>query len=222
MLSILLNIVNYDVRLYARKGGELLAILGFFLISISLFPFALGAGNPQLPVLAPAFICIIALLASLLSIPQIFHRDHADGTLEQIRLSALSLEWCALAKIFANWIGCQLPLLIIAPTGGMMMGMESEQGARMTLALLLATPTLSAIGALGSALTLNANNKSSILAVVILPLYIPVLIFASSLAASAADKTALTSTEGLALAGILLATLPLSCWASAAIVRIQD
>lgn len=222
MISILLNIVNYDVRLYARKGGELLAILGFFLISISLFPFALGAGNPQLPMLAPAFICIIALLASLLSIPQIFHRDHADGTLEQIRLSALSFEWCALAKIAANWIGCQLPLILIAPIGGMMMGMESEQGARLTLALLLATPTLSCIGALGSALTLNASNRSGILAVVILPLYIPVLIFASSLAAKAPAESAMTTAEGMMLVGMLLAALPLSCWASSAIVRIQD
>lgn len=222
MINLLLNIINYDVRLYARKGGELLAILGFFLISISLFPFALGSGNPQLAALAPAFICILALLASLLSIPQIFHRDHADGTLDQIRLSALSLEWCALAKITANWMGCQLPLIFIAPIGGLMLGMESEQGARLTLTLLLATPTLSCIGSLGSALTLNASNRNGILAVIILPLYIPVLIFASSLAASATDQSAFTSTEGTALVGMLLAALPLSCWASAAIVRMQD
>lgn len=222
MISLVLNIVNYDVRLYARKGGELLGIVGFFLISTSLFAFAMGAGNPQLASLAPAFICILALLSSLLSIPQIFHRDHADGTLDQIRISALALEWCALAKIGANWMGCQLPLVIIAPIGGLMLGVENEQAARLALTLLLATPILSCIGGLGSALTLAATNRSGILAVIVLPLYIPVLIFAASLAGTAPEEGAISSAPGLALIGILLAAIPLSSWASAAIIRIQD
>jgi len=103
-----------------------------------------------------------------------------------------------------------------------MLGMGDEQSARLALALLLATPILSCIGALGSALTLAAANRSGILAIIVLPLYIPVLIFAASLASSAPEQGAFTSTAGLVLIGMLHAAIPLSSWASAAIIRLQD
>lgn len=218
----LLNIINYDVKLYARKSGELATILGFSLISSALFPFALGAGHPLLSGAAPAFIWIIALLASLMSIPNIFQRDQQDGTLDQIRLSGIVMEWCVLAKSTANWIGCQLPLIFLSPLLGIMLGMGQEQAARLVLSLLIATPILSCIGALGSALTLYASNKSSVLAVIVLPLYIPVLIFATHLAQSNPQVSAFSLNEFYLLLGLLLASLPLSCWASSAIIRLQD
>lgn len=221
MLSALLNIINYDVKLYARKGGELATLLGFVVIAAALFPFALGAGADYAPI-APAYIWIIALLASLLSIPHIFHRDQADGTLDQLRLSGLTLEWCVLAKCLANWVGCQLPLILLSPLVGLMLGMEEGQTARLMLSLLITTPLLCCIGALGSALTLHASNKSSILAVIVLPLYIPALIFATSLAQSDPATSALALPQTLGLLGLLLAALPISCWAAAGILRLQD
>lgn len=222
LLSRMGHIINHDIKLYARKGGELVTILGFFAIALTLFPFALGAGNPQVAEFAPAFIWIVALLASLLSLPAIFHRDMADGALDQLRLSGIAMEWCVLAKCTANWVACQLPLIFISPLFALMLGMEEGGASRLMLTLLIGTPVLSAIGALGGALTLHAANKSGVLAVLVLPLYIPTLIFATILAMGDTAVPLLEYAEALMLFGILLAALPLCCWAAAAIIRLQD
>lgn len=222
LLKPLANIVNHDVKLYVRKGGELVSILGFFAISLTLFPLAFGAENPLLQQYAPALIWIVALLSSLLSLPAIFHRDAQDGSLDQLRLSGVSLEWCVLGKCAANWFSCQLPLVLLSPLFAMLLGLSSEQGARLMLSLLIGTPVLSLIGALGSALTLHAHNKSGVLAVLVLPLYIPVLIFASLLAMTDPAKPALEFNETYIATALLLASLPLCCWAGAWLIRIQD
>lgn len=222
LLSALGNIVNHDIKLYARKGGELTTILGFFFIALTLFPFALGAGNPHVAEFAPAFVWIVALLASLLSLPAIFHRDAADGALDQLRLCGVALEWCVLAKCTANWVACQLPLVFVSPLIGMMLGLGDEQAARLTMSLLVGTPIVSCIGALGGALTLHAANRSGVLAVIVLPLYIPVLIFATIVAMTDADKSMTEGAEIYLLSGILMAAVPLCCWACAAIIRLQD
>lgn len=216
------NIVNYEIKLYARKGGELATVIGFFLIALTLFPFALGAGNPDTARYAPAFIWVVALLASLLSLPAMFHRDMADGSLDQLRLSPVALEWCVLAKCSANWIACQLPLIFISPLVGVMLGMGEEQGGRLMASLLLGTPLLCCIGALGGALTLHAANKSGVLAVLVLPLYVPVLIFATILAMSPAEEALLAQAETFLLLGLLCAAIPLCGWATAWIIRMQD
>lgn len=222
MFSAATNIINHDIKLYARKGGELTTIIGFFVIALTLFPLAMGAGNPHIAEFAPAFIWIVALLASLLSLPAIFNRDMADGALDQLRLSGIALEWVVLAKCTANWIGCQLPLVFISPLFGMMLGLGEEQSARLLLSLLIGTPILSAIGAMGGALTLHAANKSGVLAVLVLPLYIPTLIFATIVAGSDITTSVWQGGEFTMLCAILLAAIPLSCWASAAIIRLQD
>lgn len=222
LISAILNIINYDIKLYARKGGELTAVLGFFLIATTLFSLALGTVNPEIKTYAPALLWIIALLSSLLSIPYIFHRDYSDGTLDQIRLSILALEWCVLAKCIANWIGCQLPLVILSPLCGLMLGMAEEQVARMALSFMIATPLLSCLGALGSVLTLNASGKGTLLNVIVLPLYIPTLIFATGLAMSDPLQSAFAIKETFVLVGLLLVVLPLTSWAASAIIKIQD
>lgn len=218
----LLQVLNHDIKLYARKGGELVTVLGFFLIALTLFPFALGAGNPNTAQFAPAFIWVVALLAALLSLPALFHRDMADGALDQLRLSSVALEWIVLAKCIANWIACQLPLIFISPLVGLMLGMGTEQGGRLMSSLLIGTPVLSCIGALGGALTLHAANKSGILAVLVLPLYIPALIFATIVALSNPATPLLGMAETLLLLGLLCLMLPLSCWMAAWVIRLQD
>lgn len=222
LFSAIGNIVNHDIKLYMRKGGELVAVLGFCVIAVTLFPLALGAGNPAVARFAPAFIWIIALLSSLLSLPQIFYRDYSDGALDQLRLSGVALEWCAFAKCAANWIACQLPLIFISPLFGLMLGLEEGQSARLMLSLLIGTPVLSLIGALGSALTLHARNHSGIFAVLVLPLYIPVLIFGTAIAMSTPDTAYTSMAETYLLLGLLLAALPLCSWACAGIIRLQD
>ncbi|MCH2546058.1 MAG: heme exporter protein CcmB [Alphaproteobacteria bacterium] len=216
------NCVNYEVKLYARKGGEVGTVIAFFCIALTLFPFALGANNPNIATLAPAFIWVIALLSALLSLPAMFYRDVNDGSLDQLRLSSLALEWCVLAKCIANWLTCQLPLIFFAPLMAMMLGVSNEQGARLMVSLLLGTPILCCLGALGAALTLYASNKSGVLAVVVLPLYIPVLIFATIVAMSPPENPLYNMAEALLLSGLLLAVIPISCWVSAWIVRLQD
>lgn len=216
------NIINYEIKLYARKGGEVVTIAAFFLIALTLFPFALGADNPHMTEFAPALIWVVALLASLLSLPVILHRDMADGSLDQLRLSGVTLEWVVFAKCLANWIGCQLPLIFISPLIGMMLGMGEEQGARLMSSLLIGTPVLCAIGTLGAALTMHAANMSGVLAVVILPLYIPVLIFATSLAMSSPQVPIFSLEATQLLGGIFCAVFPLGCWAAAWIIRLQD
>lgn len=216
------NIINYEVKLYARKGGELVTVAGFFLIALTLFPFALGADNANTAQYAPALIWVVALLASLLSLPAMFHRDMADGSLDQLRLSPVALEWCILAKCAANWVACQLPLILISPLAGIMLGMSEEQGGRLMASLLLGTPLLCCIGALGGALTLHAANKSGVLAMLVLPLYIPVLIFSTILAMTAPGESLFAQAETLLLAGMLLGAVPLCGWATAWIIRLHD
>lgn len=222
LIKALGNIVNYEIKLYARKGGEVVTIAGFFLIALTLFPFALGADNPHIAQFAPALIWVVSLFASLLSLPAMFHRDMTDGALDQLRLSGVALEWVVLAKCLANWITCQLPLIFISPLIGMMLGMDEGQGARVMASLLLGTPILCCIGAMGSALTIHAANMSGVLAVLVLPLYIPVLIFATIIAMSSPDIALFSPKESVLLAGMLCATVPLSCWATAWLIRLQD
>lgn len=222
MINLLHVLINHDLKLYARKGGEQITVIGFFLISLTLFPFALGAENPHIQTFAPAFIWIVALLASLLSLPVIFHRDQADGSLDQLRLSGVALEWCVLAKCAANWLGCMLPVLLLSPVAGLVLGMEEKQIARLMLSLLVGTPVLSCIGALGGAFTLHAVNKGGLLAVLVLPLYIPTLIFSTLIAMSDPLVSVSTFPEFFLLLGIMLGGMPLSCWFSAWVLQLQD
>lgn len=222
MIRPMLHILNHEIKLYARKGGELATVLGFFLIAIALFPFAFGTEKANLTGAAGALIWVVALLATLLSLPSLFHRDMQDGALDQLRLAPVALEWVVLAKCLANWVACQLPLILLAPLAALMLGATEEQGARLMLSLLLGTPTLSCIGALAAALTMHAANKSGVLAVLVLPLYIPVLIFATILAGTSPEENFLSLPEAQLLCGLLLAALPLCSWASAWIIRLQD
>jgi heme exporter protein B len=222
MLRPLLHIINHEVKLYARKGGEVVTIVGFFFIAITLFPFALGADNPELSRMAPALIWVVALLAALLSAPSIMHRDIADGSLDQLRLAPVALEWVVCAKCLGNWIACHLPLILLSPVAAMMLGTTQEQGSRLMLSLLIGTPVLSCVGALGSALTAHAANKSGILAVLILPLYTPILIFATIIAGNETEAHAIALPETKILLGMLCLAWPLSCWATAWVMRLQE
>ncbi|MGB1539828.1 MAG: heme exporter protein CcmB [Rickettsiales bacterium] len=141
---------------------------------------------------------------------------------DQLRLSGLALEWCVLAKCSANWISCHLPLILLSPLPALMFGMTGEGASRLMLSLLLGTPVLSLLGALGAALTLHAANKSGVLAVLVLPLFIPALIFGSMFALTSAETSAFEVSEFYMLCGLLLMSLPFSCWFSAWIIRLQD
>lgn len=211
--------VARDLRLALRSRSELGVQLLFYVIVVSLFPLASSPERTLLAALGPGVLWVAALLASLLSLPRLFASDFADGTLEQIVLSPYPLAALLSGKVVAHWLTTGLPIVMLAPLLGLQYGLDGEVLAIVTISLLIGTPILSLLGAIGAALTLGARGGGSLLALLILPLYVPVLIFGAG--SADAIRAGLSASPNLSLlaAGLLLALVgaPL---ATAAAVRI--
>lgn len=208
-----------DLRLALRSRSELAVQLLFYVIVVSLFPLATTPERNLLATMGPGVLWVAALLASLLSLPRLFAGDYADGALEQIALSPYPLEALVSGKILAHWLTTGLPVALLAPLLGVQYSMDAESLAILTLALLIGTPILSLLGAIGAALTLGLRAGGSLLALLILPLYVPVLIFGAG--AVDAVRAGLGASANLSLlgAGLLLAIVG-APFAAAAAVRI--
>ena len=208
-----------DVKLALRSRAELGVQLLFYVLVASLFPLAMSPERATLALLGPGVLWVAALLASLLSLPRLFSADYADGTLEQIALSPLPLVALVGGKIMAHWLTTGLPLVMIAPLVGLQYAMDEETLAVLAVALLIGTPILSLLGAIGAALTLGLRGSGSLLALLILPLYVPVLVFGAG--AVEAVRTGLGASAHLSLlgAGLLIACVG-APFAAAAAVRI--
>ena len=208
-----------DVRLALRSRAELAVQLLFYVIVASLFPLATAPERATLSILGPGVVWVAALLASLLSLPRLFAADYADGTLEQLALSPYPLAALVGGKIVAHWLTTGLPLVVIAPLVGLQYAMERETLAVLATALLIGTPILSLLGAIGAALTLGLRSSGSLLALLILPLYVPVLVFGAG--AVEAVRTGVGASAHLSLlgAGLLVACVG-APFAAAAAVRI--
>ena len=166
-----------DLRIGLRSKGELVQALMFLVIVVSLFPLAVGADPALLKRIAPGVVWVAALLSVLLTLPRLFAADYADGTLEQMLLSPYPLAVIAAGKMLAHWITSGLPLALTAPVLGLQFGLEDNELLVLVAGLILGTPVLSMIGAIGAALTLGLRGASVLLALLVLPLYMPVLIF---------------------------------------------
>jgi heme exporter protein B len=166
-----------DLRLALRSKAELGVQLLFYIVVVTLFPLGVGADPALLRALGPGVLWVAALLASLLSLPRLFAADFADGTLEQIALSPYPLPALISGKIAAHWFTTGLPLALLSPLLALQFGLEGPELAVLALGLLLGTPTLSLLGAVGAALTLGLRASGALLALLILPLYVPILIF---------------------------------------------
>lgn len=167
-----------DLRLALRSKAELGVQLLFYAIVVTLFPLGVGADAGRLQALASGVLWVAALLASLLSLPRLFAADFADGTLEQIALSPYPLPALISGKILAHWLTTGAPLSLLSPLLGLQFGLQGPQLAVLALGLLLGTPTLSLLGAVGAALTLGLRaGGGALLALLVLPLYVPILIF---------------------------------------------
>ncbi|MBK1719346.1 heme exporter protein CcmB [Thiocystis violacea] len=166
-----------DLTLAMRRRTDVLTTLFFFVIVVSLFPLGVGTERKILEILGPGVVWVAALLASMLALERLFAADYEDGTLEQMLLTAQPLSLLVLAKISAHWILTGLPLVLIAPLVGMQYHLTGTAIWVMMLALLLGTPILSLIGAIGAALTLGLRGGGILLSLLILPLYIPVLVY---------------------------------------------
>ncbi len=173
-----------DLRLVNRKPAEALLPLVFFVVASTLFPLGIGPEASTLRQIAPGVLWVGALLSAMLSLSAIYASDYADGSLEQMALSGRSLTVVAVAKVTAHWLVTGIPLILVSPLVGLMMGMSSESVGLLALSLMLGTPVLSLLGGLGAALTLGLRNSTVLILLLVLPLCIPVLIFGSGAVAS--------------------------------------
>ena len=220
MLAVARAVVQRDLLLALRRRSDVATALLFFVIVASLFPLGVGAEPNLLRSIAPGVIWVAALLSSMLSLGRLFAADHADGTLEQMLLGASPLGVIAAAKAAAHWIVSGLPLALIAPLIALQYDMPSELTPLLALSLLLGTPVLSLIGAIGAALTLGVRGGGILLSLLVLPLYVPVLILG---AGSVDMASAGMGGEGqlLLLAALLVASCAFAPWAIAAALRIS-
>jgi len=220
MLDAALCIVRRDLLLAWRRRSDVATALLFFVIVASLFPLGIGAEPNLLRAIAPGVIWVAALLSSMLSLSRLFAADHADGTLEQILLGAAPLGVVAAAKAAAHWIVAGLPLALIAPLLATAYDVPAPLWPVLVLSLLLGTPVLSLIGAIGAALTLGVRGGGILLSLLVLPLYVPVLILG---AGSVDMASAGMGGEGqlLLLAALLVASCAFAPWAIAAALRIS-
>lgn len=218
-MSILLASARRDLLLVMRKKSEVASALFFFVLVASLFPLGIGSDAALLRSIAPGVIWVCALLATMLGLPRMFAADHADGTLEQLVIAPGSLAARMAGKMLAHWIVCGLPLVIAAPVIGLQFDLDAPALAIMMASLLLGTPTLSMIGAVGTALTLGARGGGALLSLMVLPLYIPVLIFGAG--AVVAHSAGLGAQGHLSLlAAMLLITGVAAPWVCAVSVKI--
>lgn len=220
LLQAWLALLRRDLLLAFRFRGEIANPLIFFVLVASLFPLASGAESGVLRTLAPGVIWVAALLATLLSLDQLFRADYEDGSLEQLLLTPHPLSLLVLARIVAHWLVTGLPLLLIAPLLGVMLQLPPAAREALLLGLLLGTPVLSAVGAIGAALTVSLRRGGILLSLLILPLYIPVLIFAAS-AVDAAGAGLPVAGQMYLLAGLAVGALTLAPPAAAAALRIS-
>ncbi|HET7100127.1 MAG TPA: heme exporter protein CcmB [Terriglobia bacterium] len=213
-------IIQRDLLLAMRRRADVLTTLFFFIIVVSLFPLGVGPEMSMLRVMAPGVVWVAALLASMLSLGRMFSGDHLDGTLEQMLLSPQSLALLVLGKALAHWLVTGVPLVLMAPVLGIQYDLPGDALLVLTASLLLGTPVLSLIGAIGAALTLGLRGGGVLVSLLVLPLYIPVLIFgAGAVEASAAGLGA--GAHMSLLGAFLLASLVLAPWTAAVSLRIS-
>jgi heme exporter protein B len=209
-----------DMLLAFRRRTEMINPLLFFILVTALFPLGIGADPALLRSVAPGIIWVAALLAAMLSLDSVFRSDFEDGSLEQFLISAQPVSILVLAKVIAHWLITGLPLLIVAPLLGLLLDLPSASIGTLMLTLALGTPVLSMIGAIGVALTVGLRRGGVILSLLVLPLYIPVLIFAANAVESAGAGLPITAHLSL-LTALLVLSVSLSPLATAAALKIS-
>ena len=220
MFEIVRTIVIRDLTLAMRRRSDVMTTLFFFVIVVSLFPLGIGPELDTLRMIAPGVFWVAALLASMLALEKLFAADFEDGTLEQMLLTPQPVFVLVMAKVFAHWLITGVPLVLLSPLLGLQYDLAAETLGVLLLSLLLGTPTLSLIGAIGAALTLGLRGGGVLVSLLVLPLYIPVLIFGAG--AVEANVSGLGDTGHLLMLGaILLLALVAAPVATSAALRIS-
>jgi heme exporter protein B len=213
-------VIRRDLLLAMRRRADVLTTLVFFVMVVSLFPLGVGPEPEMLRRMAPGVVWVAALLASMLSLGRMFAADYQDGTLEQMLLTPQPLSVLVLGKILAHWMMSGLPLVLLAPVLGVQFGLPAEALGVLLLGLLLGTPILSMIGAIGAALTLGLRGGGVLVSLLVLPLCIPVLIFGAGAVEAVATGMSYTAHLSLLAALLLLASV-FAPWVAAQALRIS-
>jgi heme exporter protein B len=218
-MSAALALLRRDLRLAARRRTEALLPIGFFVVAAGLFPLGVGPEPQTLRTIAPGIVWVCALLAAMLSVTQMFAGDHQDGSLEQLLLAPEALPILVAGKIAAHWMTTGLPLVLMSPLLGIVFGLPAGAIGVLVVSLLLGTPVLSGLGAVGAALTLGLRSGAALLFLLVLPLAVPALIFGAG--AVGAVEAGLSASPHLSLLGALLIGTALGApWATGTALRI--
>ena len=217
--SVLFKLLVRDIKVALRRQSDVMAVFFFFIIAASLFPLGSGSDPKLLSAMAPSVLWVTALLSCMLSLPRIFANDYADGTLEQLLLSNQPTALIVFVKILAHWLLSGLPLVFVAPLIGLQFNLNGGQLQVLALSLLLGTFALSLIGSIGAALTLGIRGTGVLIAILVLPLYIPILVFGAG--AVNAVSIGISPTGALSLlGGVLAIALVFAPLASSAALKI--
>lgn len=219
-MRFVVSAIGRDLRIYFRNLSDILNPMVFFIVVVSLFPLGVGPAPAQLAEIAPGVVWVAALLATLMSMELMFRSDFEDGTLDQLIVSGQSLIGYVLAKALGHWIVSGLPLLLLMPLVGIMMFVDTSGIWALSVSLLLVSPTLSLLGAIGAGLTVGLPRGGLLITILILPLYIPVLILATSMVGAAVQGSDVTGYVYW-LAALMLGALALAPLATAAALRIS-
>lgn len=219
-VSAALALARRDLLLAYRRRSEVLQPLVFALVVVSLFPLGVGPAPGRLAAIAPGVIWITALLATVLSLDALFRGDYEDGSVEQWVVSGQPMSLLALAKIVVHWLVCGLPLVALSPLLAVWMNLPPAGLPVLVASLALGTPVLSAVGAIGGALTVGTRRGGQLLSLLVFPLFVPLLIMATSAVAAAVDGLPYNGQLGLLAAGLLMA-LTLAPFAVAAALRLS-
>ena len=215
-----LVLIKRDLRLAVREGGAIGTALGFFLLVVSLMPLGLGPDLNLLSRIAAGVLWIALLLAALLSLNRVFEADYEDGTLDVLATGPLPLELVSAAKALAHWITTGIPLAILAPVLGILLNLDLKSYPILVASTLIGTPAVSFLGAIGAALTMKTRRGGLLLALIVLPLYVPTLIFGISAVSASAGPEGVGASF-LILAAVSLVTIVLGPVAAAAALRVQ-
>lgn len=218
-MSAFLALIGRDLRLAVRQGGGAGMAIGFFLIVVSMLPLGVGPDLALLARIAPGLLWSALLLAALLTLDRIFQADYEDGSLDAVMMGSVPLELVAAAKAIAHWISTAVPLALAAPVLGIVLNLDAGAVAPLAATMLVGTPAVSFIGAIGAALTLALRRGGLLTAMLVLPLYVPVLIFGVSAVTAALVGPVPFATPFMILAALSLAAVALAPFAAAAALR---
>ncbi len=218
MIGAVLAVLRRDLRLALRQGADSLMVVAFFVITVALFPFGVGPELAVLERISAGVVWVTALLAAMLSLDRLFQTDYEDGSLDLLTLTPTPTMALVLGKVAAHWLTTGLPLILASPLLALLLAMRPEGYGVLLAAMALGTPSLSLIGSVGAALVLGARRGGVLLSLLVLPLYIPVLVFGVS-AVDAAVMGLPADAQLMILGALLLAGLVLCPWAAAAALK---